>query len=85
MKGLSPKHWTFREFHLPFYSFFASSQFLSFFFFFIIFIYLFIFWLCWVFFVVGGFSLVVMSRAYSLVSMHRLLIEVASFVVEHEL
>ena len=31
-----------------------------------------------------GFSLVVVSRGYSLVAMHRLLIVVASLVVEHK-
>jgi len=41
--------------------------------------YLFIyFWLCWVFVAAPGLSLVVVSRGYSLVEMHRLLIVVAS-------
>ena len=41
------------------------------------------FWLCWVF--VVGFSLVAVSRGYSLVGVHGLLIVVASLVVEHRL
>ena len=39
------------------------------------------FWLCWVF--IAGFSLVVASRCYSLFAVHKLLIAVAYFVVEH--
>ena len=44
------------------------------------------FWLCWVF--VVGFSLVAVSRGYSLVGVHGLLIVVGfscSLVVEHRL
>ena len=48
----------------------------------IVFIY---FWLCWVFVANAGFSLVEVSRGYSLTVVHRLLIVVASFVVEHRL
>ena len=48
--------------------------------------YLFIyFWLCWVFVAAPGLSLVVVSRGYSLVEMHRLLISMASFLAEHRL
>ena len=43
------------------------------------------FWLCWVFVAVHRLSLVAASRSYSLVMVHRLLIAVASFVVEHGL
>ena len=46
---------------------------------------LFIYWLYWVFLCCAGFSLVEASRGYSLVAMHRLLIEVASLVEEHRL
>ena len=54
------------------------------------FIYLFIilfiyFWLCWVFVAAHGLSLVVASRGYSSVVVHRLLIAVASLVAEHGL
>ena len=48
-------------------------------------LYLFIyFWLCWVF-VASFFSLLVESRGYCLVAVHRLLIAVTSVVVEHRL
>ena len=48
-------------------------------------IYVFIyFWLCWVF-VASFFSLLVQSRGYCLVAVHRLLIAVTSVVVEHRL
>ena len=43
------------------------------------------FWLCWVFIAAHGFSLVAMSGGYSLVAVLRLLIVVASLVVEHRL
>ena len=39
-------------------------------------------WLCWIFITAIGFSVVTASRGYSLVVVHGLLIEVASFVVE---
>ena len=48
--------------------------------FFLIFIYLFYFWLHWVFIAAWGFSLVTESGGYSLVSVFRLLILVASLV-----
>jgi len=40
------------------------------------------FWLLWVFVAVRGLSLVAMSRGYSLVAVRRLLITLASLVVE---
>ena len=43
------------------------------------------FWLCWVFVVARGLSLVVASGGYSFVVVHGLLIVVASLVVEHGL
>ena len=43
------------------------------------------FWLCWVFFAASRLSLVVGSGGYSLVALHRLLIAVASLIVEHRL
>ena len=43
----------------------------------IVFIY---FWLCWVFVANAGFSLVEVSRGYSLIAVHRLLIVAASLV-----
>ena len=43
------------------------------------------FWLYWVFIAVHGLSLVVASGVYSLVLVHRLLIAVASLIVEHGL
>ena len=43
------------------------------------------FWLYWVFIAVHGLSLVVASGVYSLVLVHRLLIVVASLIVEHGL
>ena len=39
------------------------------------------FWLFWVF--IAGFSLVVASRGYSLIAVHKLLTAVAYFIVEH--
>ena len=51
-----------------------------------LYIYLFIyFWLCWIFIVAHGLSLVVMSGGCSLVALHGLLIVVASLVAEHRL
>ena len=50
-----------------------------------LFIYLFIFWWCHVFITMYGLSLVAVSRGYSLVKVHRLLIVVASLVAEHRL
>ena len=47
-------------------------------------IYLFI-WLRWVFVAAHGFSLVVASRAYPLLQVHRLLIAVAFLIAEHGL
>ena len=47
-------------------------------------LYLFI-WLYWVFMAAHGLSLVMESGDYSLVAVHRLLIAVASLVVEHGL
>ena len=47
-------------------------------------LYLFI-WLYWVFMAAHGLSLVMESGDYSLVAVHRLLIAVASLVVEHVL
>ena len=48
--------------------------------------YLFIYFsLCWVFVAACGLSLVVVSGGYSLAAVYRLLIKVASFVVEHGL
>lgn len=44
-----------------------------------IFVYL---WLCWIFIAAIGFSVVTAGGGYSLVVVHGLLIEVASFVVE---
>ena len=41
------------------------------------------FWLCWIIVAACGLSLVAASRGYSLVATHRLLIAVASLVVEH--
>ena len=47
---------------------------------------LFFFWLHWVFFIaVHELSLVSVSRGCGLVTMHRLLIAVASLVAEHRL
>ena len=46
---------------------------------------LFHFWLCWVFVAVLGVSLAAVSRGYFLVSGCRLLIPVASLVMEPEL
>ena len=43
------------------------------------------FWLCWVFVAVLGVSLVVVRRGYSLLSVNKLLIAVASLAVEHGL
>ena len=43
------------------------------------------FWWCPVFFAASGLSLVAVSRDYSLVMVHRLLIAVASLVAEHRL
>ena len=43
------------------------------------------FWLCWVFAAEHGLSLLEVSGGYSLVAMCRLLIEVASLIVEHRL
>ena len=43
------------------------------------------FWLCWVSVAARGFSLVVVSRGYSLVAVCWLLIAVASLVSEHGL
>ena len=40
-------------------------------------------WLCWIFIAAIGFSVVTASGGYSLVVVQGLLIEVASFVVEH--
>ena len=48
----------------------------------ILFIY---FWLCWVFVAAWAFPLVVASRGYSLVAVHRLLTTVPSLVGEHGL
>ena len=49
-------------------------------------IYLFIYlWLRWVFVAACGLSLVATSEGYSFVAVHRLLIAVASLVVEHGL
>ena len=48
-------------------------------------IYLFIPWLHWGFFAVFRLSLVAASRGHSLVTVHRLLIAVASIVAEHGL
>ena len=45
----------------------------------IVFIY---FWLCWVFVANAGFSLVEVSRGYSLIAVHRLLIVAASLVAK---
>ena len=42
-------------------------------------------WLCWIFIAAIGFSVVTASGGYSLVVVQGLLIEVASFVVEHGL
>ena len=51
--------------------------------FFLVFIYAFIdFWLCWVFAALHSCSLVAAVGAYSLAAVPRLLIVVASFVVE---
>ena len=49
------------------------------------FIYLSYFWLCWVFVVALGVSLVVVSGGYSLVAEHGLLIVVAALVAKHRL
>ena len=40
------------------------------------------FWLCWVFVAACGLFLVVVSRDFSLVAVHRLLLAVASLIVE---
>ena len=52
----------------------------------------FFFWLCWVLFVAhrffvdaAGLSLVVVTRGYSIVAVHELLIAVGSLVAEHRL
>ena len=45
----------------------------------------FFFWWCPVFFAACGLSLVAVSRDYSVVMVHRLLIAVASLVAEHRL
>ena len=53
---------------------------------FIILFYLFFFfWLCWVFLAEHSLSLVLVSRGYSLVEVHWLLILVASLIAEHGL
>ena len=41
------------------------------------------FWLCWVFIIAQGLSLVAATGGYSLVVVHGLLIAVASLVLEH--
>ena len=43
------------------------------------------FWLCWIIIATCGLSLVVASGGHSLAAMQRLLIAVASLVVEHRL
>ena len=75
---------------LPFYRQKTDCQVFFFVFFFNKFIYLFIyFWLRWVFVAVRGLSLIVLSSCGEwgllFVAVHRLLIVVASFVVEHGL
>ena len=47
------------------------------------FYFFFYFWLCWVIVAVHGFSLVAVSRGYSLVAGHGLLTVLASLVAQH--
>ena len=42
-------------------------------------------WLCWVFIAVRAFSLIAVSRGYSLIAVHGLHIVVASLVADHGL
>ena len=58
------------------------SQTLFFFIFTVLFIY---FWLCSVFIVVCGLSLIAASEGYSLIAVHGLLTAISSLVAEHGL